>query len=204
MVTESPLVLFSGSSLSEFPRLSLSMSDPKLYLGIALALCSCVSSATGYTLQKVAHNKAAVSKAKAAASSPAHTPRQGSPSPKSTANGTPRNVDVNVWTPSGVRGPATGEGTGKEEDNRAEGKVGAPPFPPEHESRVAILPETEEVPAETDVEKAKGYKRFWQFYAGLVLLIVGTVFSAFVFGLAPQSTLAPLGSVTMIVNAILS
>ena len=55
-----------------------------------------------------------------------------------------------------------------------------------------------------DKSKAKSYWKYWQFPAGLGFLVLGSVFAVFVFGLAGQSELAPMGAVTMIFNTILA
>jgi hypothetical protein len=48
------------------------------------------------------------------------------------------------------------------------------------------------------------YWRYWQFPAGLAMLIVGSVFAVVVFGLAGQAELAPMGAATMIFNELLA
>lgn len=48
------------------------------------------------------------------------------------------------------------------------------------------------------------YYRFWQFPAGLAMLILGSVVGVVTFGLAGQAELAPMSAVTLVWNELLS
>lgn len=48
------------------------------------------------------------------------------------------------------------------------------------------------------------YWRYWQFIAGMGMLIIGSIFAVAVFGLAGQAELAPMGAVTLIFNELLA
>jgi hypothetical protein len=52
--------------------------------------------------------------------------------------------------------------------------------------------------------KAIPYYRFWQFPAGLGMLILGSITAVFSFGLAGQAQLAPMSAVTLIWNELLA
>jgi len=52
--------------------------------------------------------------------------------------------------------------------------------------------------------KAIPYYRFWQFPAGLGMLILGSVTAVFSFGLAGQAQLAPMSAVTLVWNELLA
>jgi hypothetical protein len=163
-----------------------------IWLGVGLALCSTACSATGYTLQKIAHNrhdkevqdlKRAASQESGVTTSSEGVEVSGEPAPGKEG------IVVSVRPPS----PSVVK------HNSDENEADAAPASPRADVKEIDISEVVQTTA-----KPKSYLMYWQFPVGLLLLVVGTLFAAFVFGLAPQSTLAPLGSVTMILNTILS
>lgn len=52
--------------------------------------------------------------------------------------------------------------------------------------------------------KGTPYYRFWQFPAGLAMLILGSIVGVITFGLAGQAELAPMSAVTLVWNELLA
>lgn len=171
-------------------------------LGIGIAVVGTFFSAVGYTLQKTSHNRADADLAErirkqqrlAATGSVASPPAAGvtpSAGPSATS---PAAIEPTLVTPRKSDGQqreaaAAGDaGGGELKDSPSAGPVASP---------VAAAAEMEEV-------KKQSYWRYWQFPAGLTMLIIGAIAAVFVFGLAGQSELAPMGAVTMIFNTILA
>lgn len=174
-----------------------------IYLGVGLALCSCTCSAVGYILQKRAHLRYDAAVAAAASISPASSTSGTSASSQpcyQDANAAPiDSIDV-IDDSCTVKLPL--DGVVVEERQ---------PSPPISPTSPTVLPPAKgdlDIPVSAPASPIipthvpKSYMTYWQFPAGLALLIAGTLCAAFVLGLAPQSTLAPLGSVTMILNTI--
>ena len=170
-----------------------------IYLGVGLALCSTACSATGYTLQKIAHNRVDADARKAQAIA------QQSPA---TSISTKRSESDGNEPQAATAGPDTqaisdAKPTSPPADAR-DVLDGPPPAIADLGSASDSRQSLKHADPQEKPQKPKSFWKYWQFPAGLAFLIVGTIFAAFVFGLAPQSTLAPLGSVTMILNTIFS
>ena len=181
--------IFSPTAPTASP---LSLQRMSIYLGIGLALCSTACSATGYTLQKFAHNRFnadlrafEAGKAPSHAVSPSTSADNGEKGHGATTAGS---VD-GQHSANDIAWQATGavHTSSKLESEPRDG----PHIKYNHDYGIGP-------------QKPRSYWQYWQFPVGLAFLVLGTIPAAFVFGLAPQSTLAPLGSVTMILNTIFS
>ena len=174
-----------------------------IYLGVGLALCSCTCSAVGYVLQKRAHLRydAAVAAAASisAASSPSGTSAGSQPCSQDVITAP---IDIITTQNNSIAAELPLDCVAVEERLPLPVNQTSPTVLP---LTKADLDDTTPLPASPIINThapPKSYMTYWQFPAGLALLIAGTLCAAFVLGLAPQSTLAPLGSVTMILNTI--
>lgn len=191
------------------------MSNPGL--GIALATIGCITTAVGYTFQKLAHMKAedapkaprdlGPQKARPAPHSSERSRRSASRGSHEACHREESDNNEGDVTDVGVSGLTEEEGRGEpSEPAHLVLDSGAGALPSRPPSEAAPIPGGALSMARGDpaVLKRKPYFRQWQFSVGIFLLVVGSVFSVIVFGLAGQAQLAPMGAVTMCANSILA
>lgn len=165
-----------------------------IWLGVGFALCSTVASSAAYVLQKIAHNRydadhpvpEGVKVGNGDAAGQPESVKEGPPTPPATPETQkPASVGV-VGTRPNSPVPIPRAETASPSGERVSRSPDAVTIAVEAADASEAHSPAPDMPVLPHPEGKRSYTRYWQFPAGLALLVIGTIFAAAVFGLAPQ------------------